>query len=142
MHSNLLIFIQSSINSILNHLRRKIGKKVEYVICTFSLCGDVLCDVLQFGTRRQLSTLERVGCRLLKMISNRFVEKPFLYLSIQTISDCPYHNDRKYKSCNCNPFGQLLSAPGIPLPQELMYRDLSEESDDIRKRNSVGGVFQ
>ena len=54
--------------------------KVEYVICTFTLCTDVLENVLQFGTRRRLSKLECIGRRFHGVIANRFLEKPLLVL--------------------------------------------------------------
>ena len=60
--------------------------KVEYVICTFTLCFDVLEGVLQFGTRRSLSKLECIGRRFHCVIANRFVERPLLILHrIQTV---------------------------------------------------------
>ena len=59
--------------------------KVEYVICAFTLCTDVLEDVLQFGTRRRLSQLQRIGRQFHCVIANRFVERPLLVLHrIQT----------------------------------------------------------
>ena len=52
--------------------------KVEYVICAFTLCTDVLDGVLQFGTRKRLSKLECIGRRFHCVIANRFVERPLL----------------------------------------------------------------
>ena len=46
------------------------------------LCGDVLLEVLQFGNRRQLVKLERVGRRLHWIIENRFGNRPFLRLGL------------------------------------------------------------
>ena len=46
------------------------------------LCGDVLLDVLQFGNRRQLVKLERVGRRLHWMVENFYGGRPFLRLGL------------------------------------------------------------
>ena len=46
------------------------------------LCGDVLLEVLQFGNRRQLAKLERVGRRLHWMVENRFDNRPFVRLDL------------------------------------------------------------
>ena len=60
--------------------------KVEYVICAFTLCTDVLESVLQFGTRRRLSKLECIGRRFHCVIANRFVERPLLvFRCIRTV---------------------------------------------------------
>ena len=68
--------------------------KVEYVICAFTLCSDVLEGVLQFGTRRKLSKLECIGRRFHCVIANRFVERPFLVLGrIRTV-----FNEKIWKS--------------------------------------------
>ena len=46
------------------------------------LCGDVLLDVLQFGNRRQLVKLERVGRRLHWVVGNFYGGRPFLRLGL------------------------------------------------------------
>ena len=46
------------------------------------LCGDVLLEVLQFGNRRQLVKLERVGRRLYWMVENFYGGRPFLRLDL------------------------------------------------------------
>ena len=46
------------------------------------LSGDVLLDVLQFGNRRQLVKLERVGRRLYWMVENFYGGRPFLRLDL------------------------------------------------------------
>ena len=46
------------------------------------LCGDVLLDVLQFGNRRQLVKVERVGRRLHWMVENFYGSRPFLRLGL------------------------------------------------------------
>ena len=53
------------------------------------MCLDVLGDVLQFGTRRHLSALERIGRNFHAVIAERFVTKPFLNLTLQTFFDRP-----------------------------------------------------
>ena len=47
------------------------------------LCGDVLLDVLQFGNRRQLVKLERVGRRLHRIAENFYGGRPFLRLDLE-----------------------------------------------------------
>ena len=46
------------------------------------LCGDVLLEVLQFGNRRQLVKLERVGRRLHWIVDDCFGCRPFLRLRL------------------------------------------------------------
>ena len=53
------------------------------------LCMDVLGDVLQFGTRRHLSALERIGRNFHAVIADRFSTKPFLNLTLKTFFDKP-----------------------------------------------------
>ena len=42
------------------------------------LCGDVLVELLQYGDRRRLTKLERVGQRFHWIVENFFGERPFL----------------------------------------------------------------
>ena len=51
--------------------RRKI---IEFVV---RLCSDVFLDVLRWGNRRQLTTLEKIGRRLYWLIDGRFKEARF-----------------------------------------------------------------
>ena len=98
--------------------RRKRGTKFEYVICAFRLCSDVLCDLFQFATRRQLSSLERVGQRFHYVIANRFAEKPFLSLSTRIIFSEPFQCEGwNYRSPD------FLSDPGVPAPRENITDD-------------------
>ena len=53
------------------------------------LCLDVLGDVLQFGKRRHLSALERIGRNFHVVIAERFVTKPCLNLKLKTFFDRP-----------------------------------------------------
>ena len=102
--------------------RRKRGTKFEYVICVFRLCSDVLCDLFQFATRRQLSSLERVGQRFHYVIANRFAQKPFLSLSTRIIFSEPVECDGE----NCRSSGRfplILSEPGVPAPREIIEDD-------------------
>ena len=46
-------------------------------------CFDVLLEVLQFGDRRRLTKLERVGRRLHHLVEKWFGEMPFLRLDIR-----------------------------------------------------------
>ena len=95
--------------------RRKTGKKVEYVICAFTLCADVLEGVLQFGTRRKLLKLESVGRQFRYVIVNRFVERPFLVLeSLGVVYEESIYNDKDAieDGDGYNRFKQILSAPG------------------------------
>ena len=94
---------------------QKRGTKTEYVICVFTLCSDVLCDVFKFGTRRQLSALESIGQLFQFVIDKQFAIKPFLVHSIETVVDRPvgYH---EYKV----QWEHVLSAPGIVVP-EIKY---------------------
>ena len=48
-----------------------------------SLCGDVLSDVLRFGTRRRLAKLERIGRRFHRFIENFFYNTPFIHLDFE-----------------------------------------------------------
>ena len=95
--------------------RRKTGKKVEFVICAFTLCADVLEGVLQFGTRRELLKLESVGRQFLGVIVNRFVERPFLVLeSLGVVYEESIYNHRDAieNGEGHDRFKQILSAPG------------------------------
>ena len=73
------------------------------------LCMDVLGDVLQFGNRRHLSALERIGRNFHAVIAKRFSAKPFLTLTLKTLFDLPgtIVNSKKRKGCD----GQFLLAP-------------------------------
>ena len=46
------------------------------------LCYDVLLEVLRYGNRRQLVTLERVGRRIHRIVENYFGKTPFLRLNL------------------------------------------------------------
>ena len=46
------------------------------------LCYDVLLEVLRYGNRRQLVTLERVGRRIHQIVENYFGETPLLRLNL------------------------------------------------------------
>lgn len=46
------------------------------------LCGDVLIEIFQFGTRHRLSKLERVGRRFYRMVERYFVVTPYLRLNL------------------------------------------------------------
>ena len=59
---------------------KEIRKLEEYFV---TLCQDVLVEVLHYGTRRQLTKLERHGRRFHCVIENFFEQKPFLRLSIE-----------------------------------------------------------
>ena len=56
-----------------------LSKKEKFFVL---LCGDVLLDVLQFGNRRQLVKLERVGRRLHWIVENFYGSRPFLRLDL------------------------------------------------------------
>ena len=92
---------------------RKRGTKTEYVICVFTLCSDVLYDVFQFGTRRQLSALESIGRFFQYVIEKQFTTKPFLVHSIKTVVDAPVG----YYEYAVG-WEQILSAPGIMVPRK------------------------
>ena len=47
------------------------------------LCGDVLFEVIQFGNRRQLTKVERVGRRIYRLINASLGESPFLVLNLR-----------------------------------------------------------
>ena len=49
------------------------------------LCFDVLMEVLNFGDRRRLTKLERVGRRIHWMVENYLPNKPFLCLKLLRI---------------------------------------------------------
>lgn len=61
--------------------------------------------------------LENVGQQFCYLIADRFKEKPLLNLSIETIFDAPRQciGDDGI-GCGCDLFGQILSTPGIPVP--------------------------
>ena len=82
----------------------------------FSLCDDVLCDVFQFGTRRQLSALESIGRFFQYVIDKQFAKKPFLVHPIKTIFDRHVGN-YEYDEYEIG-WEQILSAPGIVVPRE------------------------
>ena len=48
-----------------------------------SLCFDVLLELLQFGERRGLAKLERIGRRFHQSVENFFAVMPFLRLDLQ-----------------------------------------------------------
>ena len=56
--------------------RRKI---IQFVV---RLCSDVFLDVLDWGNRRQLAELEKLGRRFLLFIDRWFEEAPFLRLNL------------------------------------------------------------
>ena len=56
-----------------------LSKKEKFFVI---LCGDVLLEVLQFGNRRQLVKVERVGRRLHWMVENFYGSQPFLRLDL------------------------------------------------------------
>ena len=79
----------------------------------FSLCNDVLCDVFQFGTRRQLSALESIGRLFQFVIEKQFATKPFLVHSIKAVFDEPvgyWTHEVQWE--------EIFSAPGIMVPWE------------------------
>ena len=101
--------------------RRKRGTKFEYVICVFRLCSDVLGDLFQFATRRQLSSLEPIGRQFHNVIVSRFTKKPFLSLSTRIIFSEPVQCEGwNYRSPD---FPQILSEPGVLAPLENITDD-------------------
>ena len=54
-------------------------KNVKWFV---ALCYDVFLEVLRYGNRRQLVTLERVGRRIHRIVENYFGETPFLRLNL------------------------------------------------------------
>ena len=92
--------------------------KVEYVICAFTLCTDVLDGVLQFGTRRRLSKLECIGRRFHCVIASRFVERPLLVLRrIRTVFNAKIWSWKKgafVSGCGFDKFEAIIKAPGVP----------------------------
>ena len=104
--------------------RRKAGKKVEYVICAFTLCADVLEGVLQFGTRLKLLKLECVGRQFHCVIVNRFVERPFLVLDRlrAVFEEYRFRSDDDALGVEFEKFNEILSAPGVQVekPDEMV----------------------
>ena len=70
---------------------------------------DVLGNVLQFGNRRYLSTLERIGRNFHAVIAERFYAKPFLTLTLKTVFDVPW--TRVGSKSKGYDEGQFLLAP-------------------------------
>ena len=58
------------------------GVVIEFYL---TLCFDVIFEVLQFGNRRRLTKLERVGRRLHHLVEKWFGELPFLRLDIRLV---------------------------------------------------------
>ena len=91
--------------------------KVEYVICAFTLCTDVLDGVLH-GTRRRLSKLECIGRRFHCVIASRFVERPFLVLRrIRTVFNAKIWLSKMgafVSGCGFDKFEAILKAPDVP----------------------------
>ena len=54
--------------------------RIEFVV---RMCGDVLVEILQYGDRRRLTKLERVGRRLNWMVEKWYPEIPFLRLNLK-----------------------------------------------------------
>lgn len=99
--------------------RRKVGTKVEYVVVAYiRLCFDVLGDVLQFGSRRELSALERIGRYFHVLIDERFVTKPFLTLTLKTFFDWPVEKGRRRGD------GLIFSEPEAPVDQKNIKTDV------------------
>ena len=84
------------------------------------LCFDVLGDVLQFGTRRHLSALERIGRHFHAVIAQRFVAKPFLNLNLRTFFYWPAEKVR----------GGYVD--GQIFPETEVFMDLDPEDEDIK----------
>ena len=110
--------------------RRKAGKKVEFVICAFTLCADVLEGVLQFGTRRKLLKLQCAGRQFHCVIVNRFVERPFLVLDrLRTVfeeSIFRSQDDLEFDpEAGAEKFKEILSAPGVPVATDYMVSQIS-----------------
>ena len=58
-------------------------KKDEYGIeFVVQMCGDVLVEILEYGDRRRLTKLERVGRRFNWMVEKWYPEIPFLRLNL------------------------------------------------------------
>ena len=53
--------------------------KIEFVV---RLCGDVLVEILRYGSRRRLTKLERVGRRFNWIVGRCYPEVPYLRLNL------------------------------------------------------------
>ena len=77
------------------------------------LCHDILLEIFQHGSRRQLVKLQRIGRRFHKMIETYFREKPFLRLHfrlapgfVSLIFNSEMHNKNSQKIIS--PFQSLF----------------------------------
>ena len=122
--------------------------KVEYIICAFSLCTDVLDGVLQFGTRQSLSELECIGRQFHCVIVNRFAERPFLVLDhIRTVykESIWKSNKEAFESeSGFDRFEAILSAPGEPGDCDEVVSKISNSIINIdfqKNQQSLPPVF-
>ena len=74
-------------SSIINSTERQLVKKFVAEMHKLeqffvSLCGDVLSDVLSFGSRRRLDKLERIGRRFHRIVGNFFHKTPSIWLNL------------------------------------------------------------
>lgn len=62
-----------------NHLLSKQNNGVEFILLLYH---DILLEVFQYGNRRQLFMLERIGRRFLHLNELYFWKIPFLHLNL------------------------------------------------------------
>ena len=55
------------------------GERIQFVV---RLCSDAFLEVIYWGDRRQLTSLEKLGKRLHLLIDGWFEEAPFLRLDL------------------------------------------------------------
>ena len=79
---NFLGFLACEMQIYFSPLTLNSGAGEEPVKFYINLCFDVILEVLQFGDRRQLIKLQRIGQRFHRIGENFFAEVPFLRLDL------------------------------------------------------------
>ena len=74
-----IIFSQPS-NQMVMELNSDRGKNIHFVV---RLCSDALWEVIYWGDRRKLTSLEKLGKRFHLLIDGWFEEVPFLRLDLR-----------------------------------------------------------
>ena len=65
-------------------------RKIKFVKFAVRLCSDVFLEVLRWGDRRQLVTLEKIGRRLHWQIDGCFKKAPFLCFDLFLVPWYPF----------------------------------------------------
>ena len=70
------------------NVRKHVSLVYQFLVFTVRICNDVLDDVLHYGIRTELITLQLIGKRFDCIIQTRFPEKPFHSVCIKFLVCC------------------------------------------------------